>query len=69
MTQPQVSYKLSLSEDFFIKIFGREVETEVLHVGDYIPIEDADLGVNKAVRIVEINRDLEFLTRLRTLTK
>lgn len=58
MTQPQVSYKLSLSEDFFIKMFGREVETEVLHVGDYIPIEDADLGVNKAVRIVEINRDL-----------
>lgn len=58
MTQPQVSYKLSLSEDFFIKMFGREAETEVLHVGDYIPIEDADLGVNKAVRIVEINRDL-----------
>lgn len=58
MTQPQVSYKLSLSEDFFIKMFGREVETEILHVGDYIPIEDAELGVNKAVRIVEINRDL-----------
>ena len=58
MTQPQVSYKLSLSEDFFIKMFGREVETEVLHVGDYIPIEDEEIGVNKAVRIVEINRDL-----------
>ncbi len=58
MTQPQVSYKLSLSEDFFIKMLGREVETEVLHVGDYIPIEDEEIGVNKAVRIVEINRDL-----------
>lgn len=58
MTQPQVSYKLSIAEDFFIKMFGREVETEVLHVGDYIPIEDEELGVNKAVRIVEINRDL-----------
>lgn len=58
MTQPQVSYKLSLTEDFFIKMLGREVETEVLHVGDYIHIEDEVLGVNKAVRIVEINRDL-----------
>ncbi len=58
MTQPQVSYKLSIAEDFFIKMFGREVETEVLHVGDYIPVEDEEIGVKKAVRIVEINRDL-----------
>lgn len=58
MTQPQVSYKLTISEDFFTAMFGREVETEVLHVGDYINVEDEDIGVNKAVRIVRIERNL-----------
>lgn len=58
MTQSQVSYKLTISEDFFTQMFGNEVETEVLHVGDYIKIEDEDLGINKAVRIVRIERNL-----------
>lgn len=58
MTQPQVSYKLTIAEDFFTAMFGREVEAEVLHVGDYINIEDEDIGVNKAVRIVRIERNL-----------
>ena len=51
MTQPQVSYKLALTEGFFISLWGKEVETEILHVGDFIPIEDEQIGVNKAVRI------------------
>lgn len=58
MTQPQVSYKLTISEDFFTAMFGREVEAEILHVGDYINIEDEDIGVNKAVRIVRLERNL-----------
>lgn len=58
MTQPQVSYKLTISEDFFTQMFGGDVETEVLHVGDYINVEDEDLGVNKAIRIVRIERNL-----------
>ena len=58
MTQPQVSYKLALTEGFFISLWGKEVETEILHVGDFIPIEDEQIGVNKAVRITRIERDL-----------
>lgn len=58
MTQPQVSYKLTLSEEFLIKTFGREVETEIFHVGDYINVEDEELGIKKAVRIVRIERNL-----------
>lgn len=58
MTQPQVSYKLTIAEDFFTAMFGREVETEILHVGDYINVEDEDIGVSKAVRIVRIERNL-----------
>lgn len=58
MTQPQVSYKLTLSEDFLIKTFGQEVEAEIFHVGDYINVKDEELGINKAVRIVRIERNL-----------
>ena len=56
--QPQVSYALELEEDFFIKLFGREVDTEVLHVGDYIRIVDEGIGVDKEVRITRIERNL-----------
>lgn len=58
VSQPQVSYKLALTEGFFIALWGKEVETDILHVGDYINIEDEQIGVNKAVRITQIERDL-----------
>lgn len=58
MTQPQVSYKLGLAEDFFKATFGTQTETEVLHVGDYIHIIDKEIGVDKEVRITAITRDL-----------
>lgn len=58
VSQPQVSYKLELTESFFIKLWGKEIETEVLHVGDFIKVEDEQIGVNKAVRITQIERDL-----------
>ena len=58
VSQPQVSYKLELTEGFFTSLFGDEVETDILHVGDFIPIEDEQIGVNKAVRITQIERDL-----------
>jgi hypothetical protein len=58
VSQPQVSYKLELTEGFFIKLWGKEIETEVLHVGDFIKVEDEQIGVNKAVRITQIERDL-----------
>lgn len=58
VSQPQVSYKLELTEGFFTSLFGDEVETEILHVGDFIPIEDEQIGVNKAVRITQIERNL-----------
>lgn len=58
VSQPQVSYKLELTEGYFIKLWGKEIETEVLHVGDFIKVEDEQIGVNKAVRITQIERDL-----------
>lgn len=55
--QPQVSYKLTLDENFFIDIYGR-TDTEFLHVGDSVTVVDSEIGVNKAVRITRIERDL-----------
>lgn len=57
ISQPQVSYKLTLDERFFIAKYGR-IDTEPLHVGDSIPIQDTEVGVDKAVRITRIERDL-----------
>ena len=56
--QPQVSYALELDQEFFINVFGREVPTEVLHVGDAIHIIDEQIGVDKEIRITRIERDL-----------
>ena len=58
LTQPQVSYKLGLTEGFFTDIWGKAGEVEVLHVGDYIHIIDEEIGVDKEVRIIEINRNI-----------
>lgn len=58
VSQPQVSYKLSLTEGFFTQLWGKDTATEVLHVGDFIKIEEEQIGVSKAVRITQIDRDL-----------
>lgn len=58
VSQPQVSYKLSLTEGFFTQLWGKDTATEVLHIGDFIKIEDEQIGVSKAVRITQIDRDL-----------
>lgn len=58
VSQPQVSYNLSLTEGFFTQLWGKDTETEVLHVGDFINIEDEQIGVSKAVRVTQIDRDL-----------
>ena len=58
LKQPQVSYKLSLDGNFIGRMYGDEVEIELFHVGDFIQIEDAEIGVKKAVRITRIERNL-----------
>ena len=58
LVQPQVSYGLLLADSFMVAMFGREAATEVLHVGDGIPIIDEAIGVNKVVRITQFERDL-----------
>ena len=58
LAQPQVSYALSIADGFIAAFYGNSAEAEVLHVGDTIPIKDEEIGVDKGVRITQIERDL-----------
>ena len=56
--QPQVQYALSIAENFIAQFAGQLTVANLFAVGDYIPVEDEDIGVNKSVRITAFTRDL-----------
>ena len=57
-SQPQVQYGLSIDESCALPISGELTVVNLFAVGDYIPVEDEDIGVNKSVRITAFTRDL-----------
>lgn len=57
-SQPQVQYGLSIDENFIRQFAGELTVVNLFAVGDYIPVEDEDIGVNKSVRITAFTRDL-----------
>lgn len=57
-SQPQVQYGLSIDENFIRQFAGELTVVNLCAVGDYIPVEDEDIGVNKSVRITAFTRDL-----------
>lgn len=57
-SQPQVQYWLSIDENFIRQFAGELTVVNLFAVGDYIPVEDEDIGVNKSVRITAFTRDL-----------
>ncbi|GBU07958.1 hypothetical protein AwDysgo_12890 [Bacteroidales bacterium] len=56
--QPKVQYGLKLDDSFLRKIVGNGSIVNIFKVGDYVQIKDADIGVEKAVRIQGFKRDL-----------
>ena len=56
--QPQVQYALSIDQNFIKQFGGNLTIVNLFGVGDYIQVEDADLGVNKSIRITAFTRDL-----------
>ncbi len=56
--QPKVQYSLTLDESFLKKTFGTEAESNIFWVGDYIPIKDSDIEVDKLIRVKGFTRDL-----------
>lgn len=57
-SQPQVQYGLSIDENFIRQFAGELTVVNLFAVGDYIPVEDEDIGINKSVRITAFTRDL-----------
>lgn len=57
-SQPQVQYGLRIDENFIRQFAGELTVVNLFAVGDYIPVEDEDIGVNKSVRITAFTRDL-----------
>ncbi|MBV5348914.1 hypothetical protein JZU61_04560 [bacterium] len=56
--QPKVSYGLTVDSFFLKDIVGADAESNIIWAGDYIPIKDADLDVDKTIRVKGFNRDL-----------
>jgi hypothetical protein len=57
-SQPQVQYSLQVDENFIRQFAGQLTVVNLFAVGDYIPIQDTDIGVDKSVRITGFTRDL-----------
>jgi hypothetical protein len=57
-SQPRVQYGLKVDPFFLKNIVGEEAESNIIWVGDYIPIKDSDIEVDKTIRVKSFNRDL-----------
>lgn len=57
-SQPKVQYGLSISQPFLKGLVGNETIGNVVLPGDYIPIKDEEVGVNKSVRVKSIRRNI-----------
>lgn len=57
-SQPKVQYGLSVTESFLGSLYSNETNGNVIWVGDYIPVKDSDIEVDKNVRVKSFKRDL-----------
>jgi len=57
-SQPLVQYGLKLDSSFLLNIVGADAESNIIWPGDFIPIKDIDLNVDKPIRVKGISRNL-----------
>lgn len=57
-SQPKVQYGLSVTDSFLASMLSNEMNGNVIWVGDYIPVKDSDVDVDKSVRVKSFKRDL-----------
>ena len=57
-SQPKVQYGLEIHDSFLRKIVGNGSIVNIFNVGDYIPVKDPDIDVDKSVRVQSFKRDL-----------
>lgn len=57
-SQPKVQYALEVAEEFLKSLSGSGSTVNIFSVGDYIPVKDDDIDVDKSVRVQSFTRDL-----------
>lgn len=57
-TQARAQYQLTLDRLYFLDALGRDSETCVFKVGDYVPVKDTRFDIEKLIRIQKITRNL-----------
>lgn len=57
-SQPKVQYGLSVTDSFLASMLADGTNGNVIWVGDYIPVKDSDVDVDKSVRVKSFKRDL-----------
>lgn len=57
-SQPKVQYGLSITKSFLEKMVGNGSTVNIFQPGDYIPVKDTDIDVDKSVRIQSLTRNL-----------
>lgn len=56
---PNVQYSITEVDPFFLaRIVGADVNSNIIWVGDYIPVKDTDLEIDKSLRVKSFTRDL-----------
>lgn len=57
-SQPKVQYGLSITKSFLEKMVGNGSTVNIFQPGDYIPVKDTDIDVDKSVRVQSLTRNL-----------
>ena len=58
MTQARAQYQLTLDRSYFLDSLPTDSDTRVFRVGDYVPVKDVRLGIEKNIRIQKVTRNL-----------
>jgi hypothetical protein len=57
-SQPKVQYGLSITREYLKRFVGNDTVVNIFAPGDYIPVRDSDIDVDKSVRIKLLTRNL-----------
>lgn len=57
-SQPKVQYGLSITKDYLKSLYPSGATVNIFQPGDYIHVVDADIGVDKSLRIKSLTRNI-----------
>lgn len=63
VSRDRLQYSQTFDELYFKQKYEGEDTVNVFAIGDYVPIKDTDLGVDRAIRLKSFKRDVQYLYR------